>query len=121
MVLVALGLVALLAACGSSVPRVNADETIALMNEGALLIDVRERYEHEENRIPDSMLLSLSTLELMAPMRLPDLDAVIVVYCRSGRRSAEAAQILVELGYTNVHDLGGINRWPYETLSGPIQ
>lgn len=121
MLVLSLGFVFVLAACGSVASRVNADETIALMDEGALLVDVRERHEHEENRIPGSMLLALSTLELMAPMRIPDRDTVIVVYCRSGRRSAEAAQILVELGYTNVYDLGGINRWPYETLSGPIQ
>jgi rhodanese-related sulfurtransferase len=49
---------------------------------------------------------------------IPDKEAKIVVYCRSGRRSAEAAKVLKELGYKNVYDLGGINSWPYETISG---
>ncbi len=117
---VTLSMVILLAACSSSVPKVSADEALDLMADGAVLVDVRERHEHEENRIPGSMLLSLSVIEVLAPMRFDDLDTVIVVYCRSGRRSAEAAAILVELGFTNVYDLGGINSWPYETLSGPI-
>ena len=117
---VTLSMVIILAACSSSVPKVSADEALDLMAEGAVLVDVRERYEHEENRIPGSTLLSLSVIEVLAPMRFDDLDTVIVVYCRSGRRSAEAAAILVDLGFTNVYDLGGINAWPYETLSGPV-
>lgn len=117
---ITLGLVMILAACASPVPRVNADEALDLMAEGAVLVDVRERHEHEEIRIPESMLISLSVIEVLAPMRFDDLDTVIVVYCRSGRRSAEAAAILVDLGFTNVYDLGGINAWPYETLSGPV-
>ena len=115
-----LSLVMLLAACSNPVPRVTADEALDLMAEGAVLVDVRERHEHEEIRIPESMLISLSVIEVLAPMRFDDLDTVIVVYCRSGRRSAEAAAILVDLGFTNVYDLGGINAWPYETLSGPV-
>ncbi|MHB8096656.1 MAG: rhodanese-like domain-containing protein, partial [Erysipelotrichaceae bacterium] len=47
---------------------------------------------------------------------LPDKDAVILIYCRSGKRSKEASDKLVELGYTNIYDFGGIIDWPYEIV-----
>jgi len=83
-----------------------------------ILLDVRTPEEYMEKRIPGSILLPNYEIKDRATDVIPDKNARIVVYCRSGRRSAEAANTLRELGYSNVFDLGGINNWPYETISG---
>ena len=83
-----------------------------------ILVDVRTPEEHRQKRIPGSILLPDYELKSRAEEVLPDNDAKIVVYCRSGRRSAEAAKVLKEMGYKNVYDLGGIIDSPYETESG---
>lgn len=80
-----------------------------------ILLDVRTEKEYNEKHIPESILLPLDDLDKQAEAVLPDKDAVIYVYCRSGSRSQKAAQQLLEAGYTQVYDLGGINSWPYET------
>ena len=80
-----------------------------------LLLDVRTEKEYNEKHIPKSILLPLNDLDKQAEALLPDKEAVIYVYCRSGSRSQKAAQWLAEAGYTQVYDLGGINSWPYET------
>lgn len=83
-----------------------------------ILLDVRTQEEHIEKRIPDSMLIPLDVIEQEAPAKLEDKNTTIFVYCRSGRRSAIAAELLANMGYTNVYDLGGINDWTYETITG---
>ena len=89
----------------------------ALNDEAAdiLLLDVRTEKEYNEKHIPKSILLPLNDLDKQAEALLPDKEAVIYVYCRSGSRSQKAAQWLAEAGYTQVYDLGGSNSWPYET------
>jgi len=82
-----------------------------------ILLDVRTEAEHAEARIPGSMLIPLQVLADEAPQQLPDQDVPLLVYCRSGRRSLEAVEILLELGYTQVYDLGGMIDWPYEVES----
>lgn len=84
---------------------------------GIILLDVRTVPEHEALHIPGSLLIPLHVLEKEAPTKIPDKDAVIFVYCRSGNRSVDAARILVRLGYTQIYNLGGIIDWPYETQS----
>jgi len=79
-----------------------------------ILLDVREPSEFEEGYIPGAVLMPLNTLGERAPLDILDKDTQIIVYCRSGRRSAEAVQLLVSLGFRNVFDLGGILDWPYE-------
>ena len=64
------------------------------------------------------MLIPDYTIREKAETALPDKDALILVYCRSGRRSKNAAQILAELGYSNIREFGGIMNWPYETVAG---
>jgi len=85
---------------------------------GAILLDVRTPAEHKEIRIPGSLLIPVDEL----PNRLSELPKdparPIVVYCRSGNRSATAAAILVKAGFPAVYDMGGINAWPYETEKG---
>ena len=85
---------------------------------GILLLDVRTPEENLEKRIPNSLLIPVEEIEKIAPSKLTDKNAIIFVYCRSGRRSAIASAALVKMGYTGIFDLGGINDWPYETVSG---
>lgn len=83
---------------------------------GVVILDVRTESEYAQSHIPGARLLPNESIT-EAPDDLP-CDAVVLVYCRSGRRSAEAAQKLAALGYQNVYDFGGIIDWPYETESG---
>ncbi len=85
-----------------------------------VLLDVRTPAEHEELRIPGSLLIPLDVLEVEAPEQIPDQDAPILIYCRSGRRSMDAAEILIGLGYTDVTNIGGIIDWPYETEGSSV-
>lgn len=119
-------LIILLAGCGNGTESselagfqsITPEEALErLENEpGIVLLDVRTPAEYAEGHIPGSLLIPLQTLAEEAPEQLTDKDAPIFVYCRSGRRSIEAAEILVEQGYTQVYDLGGIIDWPYETV-----
>ena len=85
---------------------------------GIVLLDVRTVAENNEKRIPGSVSIPVEVINSQAPEKLRDKDAVIFVYCRSGSRSTIAAQALAKMNYTNVHNLGGINNWPYQTESG---
>ncbi|GAB6156675.1 rhodanese-like domain-containing protein [Desulfosporosinus burensis] len=85
---------------------------------GIILLDVRTREEYIENHIPKSTLIPLNVLRMEASKKLPDKQATIFLYCRSGNRSRTAGKMLLKQGYTNVFDLGGIIRWPYKTVSG---
>lgn len=85
---------------------------------GIVLLDVRTPEEYTEKHIPGSLLIPVDEIEKDAYEKLIDKNAVIFVYCRSGRRSATASEALVRMGYTDVYNLGGIIDWPYETVSG---
>ena len=91
--------------------RMDADRSV-------IVLDVRTPEEYAEKHIPGSVLIPLDTIGRDAPKALPDKKRTILVYCRSGRRSAIAAKTLADMGYLSVFDFGGINRWPYETVSG---
>jgi len=80
-----------------------------------VILDVREQHEYDSGHIPGAVLLPVGTItEDTAAAVIDDLDTVVLVYCRSGNRSKTASQALVDLGYTNVYEFGGINDWPYE-------
>jgi len=85
---------------------------------GIILLDVRTHEEYNEKHIPNSLLIPVDVIEKEAPSKLTDKNAIIFVYCRSGRRSVTASEALLKLGYTNVYNLGGIIDWPYETETG---
>lgn len=104
----------------AQVVKLTAEEAYARMadNEEAVVLDVRTAEEYAEKHIPGAILIPNEEIGSVPPQQLPALDAEILVYCRSGNRSAQAAQKLVDLGYTNVYDFGGIKDWPYETEAG---
>jgi len=85
---------------------------------GAMLLDVRTPGEHRARRIAGSVLIPHTLIRQQASGQLPQKDAPLIVYCQSGMRSRQAARQLLDLGYTNVYDLGGIIGWPYETVCG---
>ncbi len=76
-----------------------------------ILLDVRTPEEYQEGHIPGAVLLPYDKIAIQAAVVLPDKEKEIIVYCRSGRRSAIAAETLGKLGYMKVADFGGISRW----------
>ncbi len=82
-----------------------------------VLVDVRTAGEYNSARLEGAINIPVETISDKKPAELPDVDAKIILYCRSGARSAVAAQALIALGYTAVYDMGGIIDWPYDTVS----
>jgi len=116
----------LAAACGESKPQViaeyrkiSAEDAFQMMhdNKEYVLLDVRTVEEFNEVHIKGALLIPDSEISSRAADELPDKSVLILVYCRSGRRSESAARELVDMGYTNVNDFGGILDWPFETKS----
>ena len=113
----------LLTACAQTEPKdketvyvnITAQEAKKVMDSstGYIILDVRSQQEYEEGHIPGAILIPDSEIKDRAEVELPDKAQLILVYCRSGRRSKLAAQALVELGYTNIMEFGGIIDWPY--------
>ena len=83
-----------------------------------IILDVRTQEEYEDKHIPDAICIPNETIGSAEISELPDKDQLILVYCRSGNRSKQAAGKLVSLGYTNIVEFGGINSWHGETVSG---
>ena len=102
----------------ASYDQISGAEAKALMESesGYIILDVREQDEYDEGHIPGAILIPYGEIADRAENELPDKDQLILVYCRSGRRSKIAAEELVKLGYTNVKEFGGIIDWEYETV-----
>lgn len=100
----------------AEIKKVDSDQAIALMEDGAILLDVRTKSEYDYGHIPNAVLLNVDEVEGKIANVVDDKKQAIIVYCRSGNRSAKAAATLVELGYQNVYDLGSINNWQYEIV-----
>ncbi len=83
-------------------------------DDGHLIVDVRRQDEFDEGHIPGAICIPNESIETEKPAELPDLDQILLIYCRSGRRSKEAAQKLFDMGYTNVYEFGGIIDWTGE-------
>lgn len=80
-----------------------------------IILDVRTQEEFEGGYIKGAILFpSQEVNEETAAQKLPDKDQTILIYCSSGGRSKKVAQQLVDMGYTNIYEFGGINSWPYE-------
>lgn len=98
--------------------QISGAEAKALMEseENYVIIDARTQSEFDEGHIPGAILIPEYEIVSRAENELPDKNQLILVYCRSGRRSKIAAQALVDLGYTNVKEFGGIIDWKYEIV-----
>lgn len=99
---------------------ITAEQGKTMMDDGEpfILVDVRTEAEYQEKRIDRSLLIPDDEIAARAETELPDKNARIIVYCRSGVRAEGAAKNLANLGYTQVYTIGGILSWPYDTVSG---
>lgn len=97
--------------------KITSDEAKKMMEtQKVIVVDVRTLEEYNEGHIPNAISVPLETIENEAEAKLKNKDDLILVYCRSGRRSREAALKLIEKGYTNVIDFGGIQDWNGEIV-----
>ena len=101
---------------GAVYVNITAEEAKQIMDteEGYIILDVRTQEEYDESHIPGAILIPHTEIEARTEEVLTDKDQLILVYCRSGRRSKIAAEALLELGYTNIKEFGGIIDWTYE-------
>lgn len=130
----------LLSACGketslsesnqSEVPTATASETATYQqitqeeakemmkaDDGHIIVDVRRQDEYDSSHIPDAILIPNESIGTEKPKELPNLDQIILIYCRSGRRSKEASQKLADMGYTHIYEFGGIIDWTGEVVT----
>ena len=98
--------------------QITPQEAKTIMDSGVdcVIIDSRTEAEFAEGHIEGAILIPEYEIAQRAEKELPDKDALILVYCRSGRRSKISSDELVKLGYTNVKELGGIIDWPYQIV-----
>ena len=87
------------------------------VNDGHVVVDVRRADEYASGHIPGAILIPNESIGTEKPNQLPDKDQIILVYCRSGNRSKQAAQKLADMGYTNIYEFGGINTWTGEVIT----
>ena len=100
--------------------QISMDEAITMMEEETdyIILDVRTVAEYQEKHIPGAVNIPNEIIGTEEIPELPEKGQLILVYCRSGNRSKQAASKLAALGYSNVFEFGGINSWPGETVSG---
>lgn len=120
--------IAAFAACGdkqteASYQQISQEEAKNLMDgeTSCVILDVRTEEEYAELHIPGAVCVPNETISDTPPEELPDKEQMILVYCRSGNRSKQAAEKLVAMGYSDIREFGGITTWPYETVSGEEQ
>ena len=107
----------MLCSCGSNETQeekvtsqiINCSQKEELMGEGAILIDVRSASEYAEGHLDNSINLTVDTIGVNIEKLVSDKNTKVIVYCRSGNRSATAANTLINLGYKNVYDLGAMS------------
>ena len=130
LILVFLLLLVFTAGCSASGPAVDTEKSspafhqisqeeakeMMTKDDGHVVVDVRRQDEYDEGHIPGAVLIPNESITDKQPEELPHLDQIILVYCRSGRRSKEASQKLANIGYTNVYEFGGINTWTGEIV-----
>lgn len=97
--------------------KISAEEAKNIIDsEDVIILDVRTPEEYNGGHIENAVLLPVTEIPDKAEEILPDKDSKILVYCRSGNRSATAAKDLINMGYTNVYNFGGIMSWPYDIV-----
>ena len=102
----------------STYEQITAEQAKTIMDteKDYVIIDARTEEEFAEGHIENAILIPEYEIANRAEKELPDKEQLILVYCRSGRRSKIASEELVKLGYTNVKEFGGIIDWPYKTV-----
>ena len=123
MILISLSLFGM-TACGgengkvSTYEQITAEQAKTIMDteKDYIIIDARTEEEFAEGHIKNAILIPEYEIANRAEKELPDKEQLILVYCRSGRRSKIASEELVKLGYTNVKEFGGIIDWPYDVV-----
>lgn len=100
----------------NSYKQISQEEAAQMMEEddGHVIVDVRTQEEYDEGHIPGAICIPNEEITDTKPELLPDVDQVILIYCRSGRRSKEAAEKLFNMGYTHIYEFGGIIDWTGE-------
>ena len=96
--------------------KISAEEAYEMMASQEVVVVVRTREEYDGGHIENAVLVPNESIGSEMPEALPDKEATLLVYCRSGRRSKDAAQKLLALGYQSVYDFGGVIDWPYELV-----
>ena len=100
-------------AAESTYRQISQDEAMKMMarDDGHVVVDVRRQDEYDTGHIPDAILIPNESIGCDPPEALPDYDQIILIYCRTGNRSKQAAEKLAAMGYTNIYEFGGINTW----------
>ena len=96
--------------------KISAEEAYEMMISQEIVVDVRTREEYDGGHIENAVLVPNESIGSEMPEALPDKEATLLIYCRSGRRSKDAAEKLLSLGYQNIYDFGGVIDWPYELV-----
>lgn len=97
----------------SAYRQISQDEAMEMMarDDGHVVVDVRRQDEYDAGHIPGAILIPNESIGCDSPEALPDYDQIILIYCRTGNRSKQAAEKLAAMGYTNIYEFGGINTW----------
>ena len=103
----------------NSYQQISQEEARQMMDADSqsIIVDVRRQDEYDTGHIPGAVCIPNESIGTSQPEELPDLNQVILIYCRSGRRSKEAAQKLADMGYTNVYEFGGIIDWTGDVVT----
>ena len=97
--------------------KISAEEAYEMMvSQEVVIVDVRTPEEYDGGHIPNAILVPNESIGDVMPEALPDKEATLLIYCRSGRRSKEASEKLLKLGYKSIYEFGGIIDWPYELV-----
>ena len=112
-IIVLMVMVMFLTACGNEqkaeIQKVDCITKNSLVSEGAVLIDVRSSLEYESGNLKNSINIDVDAIENVIESKVSDKNTKIILYCRSGNRSNTAANYLIDMGYTNVYDLGAMS------------
>ena len=102
-----------------SYTQISQEEAKQMMEQDGtqIIVDVRTQEEYDSGHIPGAICIPNESIGTEQPEELPDLDQIILIYCRSGNRSKQAAQKLFDMGYTNIYEFGGINDWTGEVVT----
>lgn len=117
LVVVTILIVAFCSGCSNNYKHLSVEEAMDMMKtaKNYMIVDVRSQEEYDKRHIPGAVLVPINDLKAGKFDALPDKNQTLMIYCWTGRRAETAAQILIDNGYTNVYELGGLVNWTGET------